>query len=231
MQKTLIATTFALITATSVYEAHRASRLSHQNQALQQEQTSLSEQVQQVERERDDARAQLAVLAAEPSHSGSAQANAELLRLRGEVGALRRQTNELQILLGKGGQGQGRRSAADPGPGAATVARELNVPELIVAMTEHGSRDFAELNELIRRGPDAVPALNAALQTSPSWLVPKALGAIQDASAVDPLIAAMAQRQWSPYVEVTVEALESITGQKAGTNAQAWIAWRQSNRP
>ena len=30
--------------------------------------------------------------------------------------------------------------------------------------------------------------------------------------------------------EVTVEALEIITGQKAGTDAQAWKAWRQNQR-
>jgi len=40
----------------------------------------------------------------------------------------------------------------------------------------------------------------------------------------------LAQRQSSPYKEVTVEALEIITGQKAGSDAQAWKAWRQ-NQP
>ena len=97
-------------------------------------------------------------------------------------------------------------------------------------MTEHGSPDFAELNEVIRRGPEAVPALVATLERSQSWLVPKALGAIKDTRAVDPLITVLAERAWSPYKEVTVEALEGITGQKAGTDAQAWKAWRQNQR-
>jgi hypothetical protein len=140
----------------------------------------------------------------------------ELLRLRGEVGALRRQTNELHVMLAKATEARAPRS-----PTSAALPAQLTVQELIVAMTERGSPDFAELNEVIRRGPDAVPDLLTALQRSESWLVPKALGAIKDTRAVDSLITVLAQREWSPYKEVTVEALEGITGQKAGTDAQA----------
>jgi RNA polymerase sigma factor (sigma-70 family) len=149
----------------------------------------------------------------------------ELLRLRGEVAALRRQTNELQMLA-KAAEARPRFASGT----AVTPPAELSVAELIVAMTERGSPDFAELNEVIRRGPEAVPALLATLEHSESWLVPKALGAIKDTRAVDPLITVLAQRQSSPYKEVTVEALEIITGQKAGSDAQAWKAWRQNQR-
>lgn len=100
---------------------------------------------------------------------------------------------------------------------------QATVGQLITALNTAG--DFAALNELIRRGQIAVPELAAALKSSESWLVPKALGATKD-----PLIEALARRDWSPYKETIVEALELITGQKAGTNAQAWRAWREKNR-
>jgi hypothetical protein len=104
------------------------------------------------------------------------------------------------------------------------------VGELIAALNTAPSADFAELNELVRRGPVAVPDLVTALKTSESWQVPKALGAIKDSRAVDALIEALARRPGSPYKEVTVEALEMITSQKAGTDAQDWKAWREKSR-
>jgi hypothetical protein len=114
---------------------------------------------------------------------------------------------------------------------ASKALAQASVEELVATMTQNPSPDFAELNELTWRGPSAVPALVAALQGSESWLVPKALGTLKDARAVDPLIAALARREVSPYKEVTVEALESITGQKAGADAQAWKSWRAKHVP
>jgi hypothetical protein len=90
---------------------------------------------------------------------------------------------------------------------------------------------FAALNEVIRRGKEAVPSLIDALEDSEAWLVPKALGAIKDVGAVGPLIDALARRRWSPYQEVVAEALESITGQKLGAEPAAWKSWHERNRP
>ena len=59
-----------------------------------------------------------------------------------------------------------------------------------------------------------MPPLIEALQTSDSWQIPKALGALKDERAVAPLKAALARRPWSPYKEVTSEALELIRGKK-----------------
>jgi hypothetical protein len=192
---------------------------------LRQDNHALHQQVGALQSDNDT----LSNLLAQANTGPVVQANPsnELLRLRGEVSALRRQTNELHVLLAKAAEA----AAARPVPSRAVpLPAELSVPELIVAMTERGSPDFAELNEVIRRGPEAVPALVSALERSDSWLVPKALGAIKDTRAVDPLIAVLAERSWSPYKEVTVEALEGITGQKAGPDAQAWRAWRQNQR-
>ena len=202
----------------SVMQRHGHTRLRQENQGLYQQIGTLQSDNDRLSNQLAQANTD-SVIQSDPS--------GELLRLRGEVGALRRQTNELQVLLAKAAEARAARSAPSP---AVQPLAELSVAELIAAMTERGSPDFAELNEVIRRGPPAVPDLVATLERSESWLVPKALGAIKDTRAVDPLIAVLAKRQWSPYKEVTVEALEGITGHKTGPEAEAWKAWRQ-NQP
>jgi len=109
---------------------------------------------------------------------------------------------------------------------------QATVTELIQALPNDTPQSgFAVLNEVIRRGPPAVPSLLEALKKSEAWLVPKALGAIKDARAVSPLIDVLAQRRWSPYKEIVVEALESVTGTKLGDDAEVWKTWSEKNRP
>src|SRR5437899_881607 len=60
MQKTLMTATLAVAFGTGIYEARQASRLRDQNQTLQQQQAPLTEQLRQLQRERDDATRQLA---------------------------------------------------------------------------------------------------------------------------------------------------------------------------
>src|SRR5439155_2570254 len=115
---------------------HQAQNgLRHDNQALHQ-------QVGALQSDND----RLSNLVAQANAGPLVQANPsdELLRLRGEVGALRRQTNELHVLLAKAAEAP----AARPVPNRALpLPTELSVPDLIAAMTERGSPDFAELNE------------------------------------------------------------------------------------
>src|SRR2546422_780087 len=85
----------ALLTAATcvgVYEARRASRLLGEIQGLKLQQALLVEQVQQSQQERDEAKRQLAVLRDEKQRSGPN--TAELLKLRGDVGVLRKQLAE-----------------------------------------------------------------------------------------------------------------------------------------
>ncbi len=93
LQKTLITATLVAAVGTGIYEARQASQLREQNQTLQQQQLSLSEQIQRLQQERDDATNRLASLAEEIGKTKSN--NSELLKLRGEIGALRRQTQML----------------------------------------------------------------------------------------------------------------------------------------
>jgi hypothetical protein len=94
LQKTLVATTVAVLTGAGVYEARQAAQLRQQNQTLQQQQTPLAEQLQQLQRERDDATNRLASLLAENQHLKENSNQNELLKLRGEVTRLQNADNQ-----------------------------------------------------------------------------------------------------------------------------------------
>jgi RNA polymerase sigma factor (sigma-70 family) len=83
LQKVAIVTTFAIVAGAGVQQTYQATRLRSQIHVLQQERTSMSGQIQQLQQERDDA-------ANSPAAEAGGKGNdAELLRLRAEVGALR----------------------------------------------------------------------------------------------------------------------------------------------
>ena len=92
LQKTILGATLAAAVGTGIYEARQASILRSQVQTLQQGQTSPSEEIQQLARERDDTARKLAALRDENERLN--RNTAELLKLRGEVGQLRRQVAE-----------------------------------------------------------------------------------------------------------------------------------------
>ena len=88
-QRTTVIAAIVVSLGVAIYEAHRASTLESQLQVLQGQNASLAAQTQQQESQREDSehRAERA----EPLANASAAVNSELLRLRGEVGLLRRQ--------------------------------------------------------------------------------------------------------------------------------------------
>jgi len=89
LQKTIITATLVVVAGAGVYEARQASQLRRQYQALQQQQPPLAAQIQQLQRERDAATNRVAALAEELA---TVKKNpAEVLKLRGEVGALRQE--------------------------------------------------------------------------------------------------------------------------------------------
>ena len=87
LQKAIITAALVAAAGTGVYEARQVSQLREQVQALHQQQAPLTEQIQQLQRERDDATNRWASLANEITRlKGN---TAELLKLRGEVARLR----------------------------------------------------------------------------------------------------------------------------------------------
>lgn len=89
LQKSLIAGAIVLAAGAGIYEAHQTSRLRKQNETLQQSQTSLAQQVQSLQRERDETSNRLVALTANKELPKAEQQSPEVLKLRGQVGVLR----------------------------------------------------------------------------------------------------------------------------------------------
>jgi RNA polymerase sigma factor (sigma-70 family) len=88
IQKLFITGFAAVVIGGGIYSFH----LQKQIAALQEQQTSLNQQIAQMRQERDDAKKQMA--AAQRENAQRQNNQAELLRLRGETGVLRRQLDE-----------------------------------------------------------------------------------------------------------------------------------------
>jgi RNA polymerase sigma factor (sigma-70 family) len=88
LQKTIIGATLAAAVGAGIYEARQTSTARAEAESLRQQQVPMSEQIEQLTRARDDATNQLAVL--RDSNERLKSNATELLRLRGEVGVLRR---------------------------------------------------------------------------------------------------------------------------------------------
>ena len=98
LQKTLVTATVVALAGTGIYEARQASQLRNEVQSLHERQAPWVEAIQQLQRERADLTNQLASLSAEKARARLNSNQAELLRLRGEVGVLKQAANELSRL-------------------------------------------------------------------------------------------------------------------------------------
>ncbi len=93
LQKTVVATTVAVLAGAGMFQAHQNSQLRGTVETLRQQQAPLSNQIQQAESERNRAVAELAELKSQAS--GSKQGQSDLLRLRGDVTRLSNSSAEL----------------------------------------------------------------------------------------------------------------------------------------
>jgi preprotein translocase subunit SecD len=120
IQKTLIGTTVAVLVGVGLYEAHQAARFRQQVQALQQQQIALQEQLQRISSENKSLSSRLAQAGHPPA--ASTERLRELLRLRGEIGVLRRQQRELEQALAalqpRGSENAGSPASAPQPPNA-----------------------------------------------------------------------------------------------------------------
>jgi RNA polymerase sigma factor (sigma-70 family) len=108
LQKTFIAAALTAAIGTGIFEAHQNSQLHDQVQTLQEQQAPLAEQIRQLQRERDDATNWLASVNEENARLKSGQNLNELLKLRGEVGALRQEKSVMDS------QSASSKALADP---------------------------------------------------------------------------------------------------------------------
>lgn len=88
LQKAAFVATLAIVAGAGIHQAYKASQLRDQVQRLQQQQTPLAGRIQESQRERDDATHRLA------SPTDEKGRDAELLKLRAEVTALRQTARE-----------------------------------------------------------------------------------------------------------------------------------------
>ena len=92
LQKTILAATVAVLAGAGIYEARQASQLRDQVQTLQKEQAVSAEQIQALQAEKENVVNQIAALNEKPQKASDN--NLEVLKLRGEVGVLRRESAE-----------------------------------------------------------------------------------------------------------------------------------------
>ncbi len=93
VQKTIIGATLAAAVGTGVYEARQSALLREQNQALQQQQAPLTEELTQLRGERDETLNKLTAMRQE--NERLRQQPSEVLKLRAEVSRLRAETQKL----------------------------------------------------------------------------------------------------------------------------------------
>jgi RNA polymerase sigma factor (sigma-70 family) len=86
LQKTVIATAIVVAAGAGIYEAHQATQARKENEALQEKQAVLTKQVEALQLERDETSNLLAVASAAAPRPE--QKPSEVLKLRGQVGAL-----------------------------------------------------------------------------------------------------------------------------------------------
>lgn len=117
LQKSLVVTVLAATVGTGIYEAQQASELRAQVHALRQQQAPLTDQIQQVQRQRDKATSQFALAQLEIEQLK--RDAADIHRLRGEIGVLRQQAAGI--------------TAQQPGSLESEIKRWLKLVEIIKA--------------------------------------------------------------------------------------------------
>ncbi len=96
LQKTVVTATIAVLAGAGIYEARQASQLREQVQALQQQQAPLSKHIAELDQALFNATNQLAALRDDNERLN--RNTSELLKLRGEVGLLRKQATTMAKL-------------------------------------------------------------------------------------------------------------------------------------
>lgn len=89
LSKVISATIIAAAIGTAIYAGGRASHLNEENQTLRQQQAALGSQIQDLQRQQSEASNRLVFLTEENQRLASGQNTSELLKLRGQVTALK----------------------------------------------------------------------------------------------------------------------------------------------
>ena len=198
LQKTAATLTVAALAGAGIYEARQAAHLRDQVQTFQQQQAPLSEQIARLQQERDQATNQLASVAGELAKTKDG--NAELLKLRGEVGALRQQNEESLRENQALRQAQSTTGKTPPDETPVRIAKEswafagYATPEAALQtvmwaqlkgdanmfLASLGPEARAEIQTALQRKPDSVAAMFSAVSDVKDFTVLKTVSLSPD---------------------------------------------------
>ncbi len=142
LQKAIIGTTLAVAAGAGIYEARQASQLRDQVQALQQQQAPLSEQILQLERERNSSAQRIAALQNENQRLNNN--TTELLKLRGTVGALKRQlaeTTKTSVKVATSPQDDGKTFTPEEASKQEGIAKMTYARDWLLAFHEYAAQN------------------------------------------------------------------------------------------
>lgn len=153
LQKTLVTATVVVLAGTGIYEATQVSGLRRQVTSLERQQAPLTNQVQQLQRERDETQARL--LALQDERKENPNTSAELLRLRGMAGVARRATAEAEQLRAQLVQ------QTNQGPGNPVM--DAMTDAMVKAMSRRADGQLARMTATLHLTPTQAQAAREIL--------------------------------------------------------------------
>jgi RNA polymerase sigma factor (sigma-70 family) len=175
MQKTITAALLAAAVGTGIHEAHQASRLRDENQSLHQQTAQLKS---------DNENLSNRVSLANQSPSLSSERLRELLKLRGEVGVLRRQQHELEQAVTTAQS----KTTGPTGQPASDVTPQTNLPapfQLQLVLDEPGADTEPMTNNASGAGGETLHVQKTPLM---DYTAIRSATVERDASSGDPEI-------------------------------------------
>ena len=156
LQKIAVTAALAVTVSAGIFEAHQNSKLRAEKEALQMQEAPLEAQVQELQRERDDATNRLAAMTQAPTKAKDN--NLELLQLRGMASVARQATAESESLRRQLARQQQEAADAATNSITGTMAGSMKT-----AMTQQVQGRLSRLDASLHLRPDQMLAASNIL--------------------------------------------------------------------
>lgn len=151
LQKTVITATVTMLAGAAIYEARQAAKLRDEVHTLRQQQAPLVEQIQQLQGEGEDGARKMVSLREENETLN--RTSGELVRLRGQVGILRSQLDELELLRNQNAQlGQAHQTETSANEGSAPPRPVAKILVTHIKQPQEVSEEQIRTNISIKTG-------------------------------------------------------------------------------
>jgi hypothetical protein len=208
LQKTIVAAALAAAVGTGIYAIHQGAQLRGQIRSLEEQQAPMTAQIQQLQRERDAATKRAAALTEELV--GAKKNPSEVLKLRGEVGALRQ---EKAIAAG-----QSALNKLTANPEARKALRDQQKMGMSALYSDLAKRlsltpdQTGQLNDLLAdHVMDSIDLITQALHDKDTRGQIDQLFATQDSALRDQLQALIGADGLAQYQDYTKNLLSTVT--------------------